>query len=376
VRGPKNNLVAFAAAVVLACATLQAGLSAAEEVNPAAIPWEHIEAYASGKIDQNPFVPGAKIQLPQPQPEKPKVEQPKAESKPGVKQKDPEQIAVLKRLVQKQYDEELKAAARLGLKQQFEMYLRFDKYDEAFKCLGAIQIDPKKYASEHRGDWLNYNIWTVGLMLNQRLPKGALDKFYQTWDQELDKPPAENGGWHHWYKQRKEYWASGDKIKDQLQELERQGETDGEALWTLVNLYNQQRPPSNVQFAVVLYRLREWFPEYQHIKSGDAQWLLIMRLWQLHLWEQAEAEINLQLERWPNQASSKDGEAAWHLAHAFKQQAYEIGKNNAGYEKAKEALQLFQNFQRKYPKSPHNQQQQHNRPGSNNCSDQIGEINN
>jgi len=379
VRGPNADGWMWAGAALL---TLLAGSAAAEEFDPAKIPWEQIEAWAQEKSDANPFRLGAQPPPNQPapppkEPKKPEPEPPKKlepdapvrpeyTPRPGVRRPDPLQVQTLRQKALAEMEDDVKEALRRkDMRRAFDNYFRNDQYDNAMQVLMQVAQDPKKYADEHNGPWLYENFWQTGVLTRNRMPQPHLDKAFQDWESRIEKRDKDPN-WMNWFNGQKDYFTNSAKYLAQVQELEIKGDTDPESLWQACERLNQNRPPSNMRCVVNLIKLREWFPDYGRVMSGEVQWRMVERIYHgLRVWEIAADEAKAMIERHPKNGNVTGGEAFWRRAESLYNQGNSMPRGVKAYELWEEARRIYQNMPRAFPqhysvKDP--RQQQHGPP--------------
>src|SRR6185436_18289978 len=98
------------------------------------------------------------------------------------------------------------------------------------------------------------------------------DVAFKDWDQKINHD-EKNQGWMNWYNGNKEYFTNSAKVLQQVQDLDQKGDVDGNALWQMSDMFQQEHPPSGIRHAVSLYKLRDWYTDsHQQVQSGEVQW--------------------------------------------------------------------------------------------------------
>lgn len=354
-------------AMILAAAWASPRLAAAEEFDPAKVPWDQIEAWAAGKSEQNPFKPGAAAAPgPQPQPppaktqslpEQPKKTDPEPPPKsdwtprPGARRPEPSSVLQFKQKAAIQLDDDVKDANRKkDLRQLYELYFRHDQYEMAMQVLVQIAQDPKRFPGEHSGPWLSEKYWQTGLLTRPRAPQATLDRMFQDWDQKIPHNDKDQG-WVNWYNTTKEYFTNSAKVVAHMQDLDVKGDVDAQALWQVCESYQQGRPPSTHRYIIQLYKLRDWFGDsFNQAQNGEVQWRLFDHLYNwLRMHELAAEEAKVLIERYPQHWSVKNGDAFWGRAEALNNLGYSLPRGVKAYEIWEEARKIYLFIQNRFP---------------------------
>jgi hypothetical protein len=358
---------------------------------PPEIPWDTIEAWAGGNaIPEGPKVadagkksdakaPEKATAAPGPAAGKPDPATPPAPvtppqevkpawiaPKPGEHRAEPSQCAEIRTLFLR-HAELLadRAEKSREYERAFTWYYRMERYSNAFNELVNMRQDPKHFASKDY--WIKEKWFETGCVMPQSpVSHQDLETLFNEWKtaklarmKEAESKPDYNKdskNWENWdISMREKMYTEKPTLMEFLLKREQSGEADPAILWELCTRYGSEHPAHPLRYMTVLYKLREWFPDYEKVKSGEVQWRIVTVLAdQLDLHKEWADEAHAIQEKYPKYSAVTGGDALWYEAAGRKEQAEENRPKKEQIEIWRESKRLFVDFQQKFPASSHN----------------------
>jgi len=329
---------------------------AAEEVP---IKFDDIKVWA--KTDPKPEPPKADPKV-DPKPPEVKPEPPKpawVPSRPGERRPLPDSLRDKERhLIQDARDSLENAKAEINRTKNWEfgvgMAWEAEQYDLAMQYLSFIPQE-RKYKDNHDhgpdSTWFFECYWSLGLLAQNKPSPELIKGAYLKWEEKA-QAGAPDGNW---LKSRQVFYKEFAKIEQEIKDLDIKGDGDPNALWMIVDKYYWPGLPSaNVHCTMALYKLREWYPNFAMVESGEVQWRICDRLHHhLRNYDDAMKEMKLVMERWPKFGQVQGGEASW----LYALELIWTGKDPRAPHKdlVIQGITVLENFQKNYGKHGANQ---------------------
>ncbi|MCW8132754.1 MAG: hypothetical protein KIS92_20580 [Planctomycetota bacterium] len=358
-RSPSRALWAAGLFALLAVAGAHA-----EDFDPAKVPWDQIEAWASGKSPDNPWKPGAKPSPPKPPPAEPKKPDPappepaKPEPKPDPKpdpavknptrHAEPPQIAMVRQKAMAYLEDEIRDAMRFkDYNRMYNAHFRHDQFDLALQDLIQVASDPKRWPNENNGTTVCGGFWQCALLAKARPNPASVDKAFQQWEQRHN---TKDQNIQNYVNAMKDYYTNAQKYLSQVADLEAKGDSDPNAFWQVIDRFQNDRPHGNLRYVAVLYRMRDWYPEHEQVANGEVEWRIFDRLHHhLCVFDMAAEEARILIEKYPKHWSVSGGEAYWKLGESLHWHANSLPKNAKAFEIYEEARRAYMAYQQKFP---------------------------
>ena len=359
-----------------------------DELDPAQVPWEQIEAWALAKTEKNPFrnhpdANGKELATTSPAAVSPDpktvkgpatterppdaVAQPDAKpayvSVPGRRRQEPQVCGEVRRKVKMVMEERLKTAIQYKrLSEAWDFCFRMEEYERSVEYLWLMLQDSKRWQEQRDDGWIKGRLWETALLLPKNRPSlEQIGLHFEEWrkksQERLDRM-ENNIGWVRTQKdnevrafKKQEAYYKGDSkdLAEVFKDLESRGDADPAALAELCARLSDHRPFAPMRYACVLYKLREWFPDAALVKSGEVQARLLFLLDRdLYLYKEAAEEGDRLMEANPEHQTVTGGDAMWYTAENRVRQGNEMPKRS-GTDVWSEARKLFQEYQKKYP---------------------------
>jgi hypothetical protein len=357
---------------------------------PVEVSWDAIETWAAaggepakvaeaspaGKGDAK--TPDVKAPGPAPLPEPAKPQW--TPQRPGMRRPEPAQISEVRQAfaIKGVYSAERAEKSR-DYERAFLLYDRLQRYQQAAQQLLMMKNDQKRYA--WRELWIKEKWIELGLLLGQS--RQDMDAAFKDFKEARlaknaeiqDKGARERDMYD--LNQREEMLNAKPTLPEFLIKREVAGDGDPAALWDLSGRLSGDRPHDPLRHISVLYKLREWYPDFEHVKGGEVQWRLACDLaGRLELNKEAADEAHALCENYPKHNSVLNGDALWmecehrrflgtELDSKSKSQAIEVWRV---------ARDKYKEFQAKYPNNGHNHA---NRPGNpkSECQEHLEDLN-
>jgi hypothetical protein len=262
----------------------------------------------------------------------------------------------------------------------FTIYERLQRYQQAAGQLVAMKNDPKRYAN--RDTWIKEKWIEIGLLLSPP-PRQELEGPFKEWkearlagnSQIQDKGAKDRDLYD--INQREEMFNAKPTLQEFLTKREAAGDGDPAALWDLSIRLSGDHPHDPLRHISVLYKLREWYPDFEQVKSGEVQWRLTGDLaWRLELNKEGADEAHFFCETWPKHNAVVSGDALWTECEYRRFQGNELDSKSKSQaiDVWRVARDKYKEFQAKYPGNGHNHA---NRPGNpkSECQEHLEELN-
>lgn len=394
----------------------------AEELDPAKIPLNLLNSWASGKMEWQEMADRATGKIkPEPKKTEPKKTQtpeksdPKQAKKPekkpswtprpGQRRREPKVCNTMRGLFGMAYSFDFPKVQGDEPK-AYDFYRRFDRYDQAYVTAVSLYSHPKhdRYRKHQRYGDLERKVWEAAMLTKSSVSFSKIEPIVTEYSKKLATyhriRAAQDENWaigHYkksedYRKKRVEYYKTDAKnLKTILKDLEKKGDGDAESLWQLCLRYGDGRPFSPVAYTIMLYRLRDWHPDHPQVKSGEVQWRIVSNLdrwtdaarrastcpkhkhnhWRT-FYEIVGNEAETLIKKWPKNYHTTYGNALWYLAEARRKQGYETTYSQS---KAvwKTALEKTKEFQRTKPK--HSRNHKHPQTNLSDAMRRVGELN-
>ncbi|MCZ7644669.1 MAG: hypothetical protein M5U26_05185 [Planctomycetota bacterium] len=373
-------------ALLLAACLAAAGSGAALRAGEAKVSWADVERWAQGgdapkpEPKADPKREPAPEPKPDPGPAKPKPPEPDAPPDenawkrpyPTTRRDEPPDWKLLNAkwppLVR---EREENCKKYNDLSGYIDLYRDFDQYDKLLQYLMEKIANPKVMQNKDQMRELCELFWKAALVSPSSVDAQMLQNAYEQWKQ---RESSRFEGWDAWMKKQEELYKKGRGIRKEIQDLEFQGDESPEPLWNLAEAFRDDLPPSRLIQVRVLFKLRAWFPKYHAVRSGEVQRRIVNLLhYDLRLPEDAIPEARTMLEEFPKHAWTKNGDAMWTLAEALKDQGYASQQNHAKAQTFwKEALQTYEEFQKRH--GPHSNNQPGPNAGPSSSAQRVSEL--
>ena len=298
-----------------------------------------------------------------PEPPAPPPPDPKAQwtaPHPGEHRPEPAQIAEIRAAFGKKVEV---LADRAEKSKDFErawmLFYRGERYLEAINQLMTMKNDPKHFPNREayiKEKWLE----TCVMMVPQ--PRAQIDTLFKEFKdprvEQAKKEPNKDAQARMLddLKTAEDVVNMKPNASEFLIKREAAGETDANVLWELSQRYNRDLPHWPLRHMSVLYKLREWFPEFEPVKSGEVQWRLANVLsHQLELNKEAADEAHFMCDIWVKNPEVLNGEALWIECEYRRLQGEQDSHSRKDQLEAwRIARDKYKDFQTKYYTNPHN----------------------
>lgn len=357
-----------------------AGLMAAEPPTPPRVPWNDIEAWAmSGpaqpagadsaekppvKTASAPVVPDA------PPPTTPPTET--GTGRPVDRKRTPPAWTERHNQISIVMASRLKATTTSQHNQLYEIHYLMEQYEKALTYLVAMLKEPRKWTREDASGWLAGRVWETGLLKGGTLNADAVKKYYDEWvvkersrlvQQAEVLRPASLKWQEQFFEAHQTYFKTTQNIADLIRKKEQEGESNPAALWEMCDRFHNQHPDAPVVYLRFLYKLREWYPEFDAVKKGTVQQHIAHALAgnRLRLYKEAAEEMEMLLEKWPQADSSINGYGNYFAGRFWQyhgdavKAAQERNALRDAHDAWQKALTHAQKVQKDFPKCPLNE---------------------
>ncbi|MFH0938601.1 MAG: protein kinase [Planctomycetota bacterium] len=269
---------------------------------------------------------------------------------------------------------------------------RLEQYDQALNYLGHMLSEPKRWEQKMKESWFNQKLWETAILARNQPPQELLEKFFNNWKEQmladikaLPKPWTDEN----WVKaesqrrqsdlaKREAYFRTFPTLRAELVQLENDGEDNPKALWELCIRFGEKRPYAPLHYARVLYKLREWYPDFKHVTNGDVQYRLMDCLSDdlspssIPLSKDAGDEAIILIDKYSAYPRVTNGDALWILANNRSRQDYQNKNNKEMAAILMEAKNLYKKFSKNYEKHWANRPNQHTQKSI--CQDHLRDL--
>jgi hypothetical protein len=374
-RTTKNKLLP----VVLTCVCCAGAL--AGEARPD-VSWDQIEDWAMGdavsialgpktepaKPDPKVLASPAKPEPPKPEPAKPEPPQeakavippPKSTSRRA----EPREIAEIKgKFLQRATPRLIKSDADRAYDQSFDIAYKMENYGKAMETLKIIAADKRLQMKENY--FRDTDVWVAGKICETGLISGqmqtaSLEACIKIWKDKAQKAVEDmkqNGNARNdiprdaaQIQKREEFYRNFSALQEENKRLELAGEDNPKYLADLAwKLYDQGLPAHPMRYLAQLYKMREWYPDFEYVKSGEVQ-VRIAKMLGNELWLSAEAaqEGIVAQEKFQQHGAVVSGDICWLIADNWQKMANEQKTNRDAMEYFTKAKTYYELFQKKY----------------------------
>jgi hypothetical protein len=351
------------------------------------VSWEAIEAWASGNPEPAPAPAPTKTEPAKadpkpadPKPADPKpVEPPAAEPKalpalkPGEHRTEPKQIALARDKFLKTWPKQAEAAEnKRDWDNGWRWEYKFEHYPQALQDLYHM-MDDKRYKNIIQ-DGTAYDKMLMTNHVCPQIQRTTIDKMMAEWkagqmsvikDRENADPnykPREKQDLdtiakrEAFHQESIKLTESGTPLLESLRKQEVAGEQDPKLLWDLAQRFNENAPFGPLHYMSVLYKLKEWYPDLDVVKSGEVQWRLVKVLADdLQIYKETADEAEYMCENYPKYGSVREGEALWIEAENRRLQGDVESPKSAQLPIWYKAREKYKEFRDKYPRHHCNQ---------------------
>jgi len=363
-------------AVSLGLLLLSGALGAEEK--PARVPWTKIEAWVSAgekapptatEIATQPSPEPKKTATTTPKPPSPEVTEPKKPESPIVRTTDrtkpPEAWTKRYREITGIMGKRLVSTTQPI--QLFNINYLMEKYGQASGHLTSM-TKGRMYKQQIDNGWIAGRMWETALLMGSDR-KEWLDRYYSEW---VKKETQRIETLEEWrakssrkrFSQRKKYYAECKNIAELIKQKEKEGESDPNALWEMCQrFYPNGTPHVPIVHLRFLYKLREWYPDFKHVKNGDVQEQIAHALadqqdggndyLRLSMYRAATEEFDKLIAEYPDADIAR---ARYHAGRYWMYYGDQLRHKDR--KKAREAWQTslkhFYKLQKDFPKHPYN----------------------
>jgi hypothetical protein len=401
----EKNSALLAVTVAIACAGARAG-----DARPD-VPWDTIEDWALGdqvsisiggktepKPDPKVLTSPAKPEGPKPEPGK--EAPPPATAEPRIipppkstsRRAEPRDFTEYKaKFLQRAVQRLTKADADRNYEQCFDIAYKMENYGKAMEALNHMREDKRLLIKEN---WYrDTDVWIAGKMCETGLMSGqlqaaALDTYIKTWKDKALKAVDDmkqngfgrNDVWRDaaGVQRREDFYRNYAAVVEENKKMELAGEDNAKFLAELgFRLWDEGRPTHALRYLSILLKLREWFPDFDHVKNGEVQ-VRIARVLSndFGLYREAADEATVAQEKFQSHAGVASGEICWIIADNWQKLANEQKTNREALEYFKQSKTYYEMYQRKYGSAANNKPG--NGPGNDNrteCQKRLDDVN-
>ena len=246
--------------------------------------------------------------------------------------------------------------------QAFDLAYKMENYGKCVEIISRMLQD-RRYAHRDTEIWAAGKMWEIGLLSGQ-MSAQTLEFHFKNWKERALKAIEEGkfvrGDVPHQAAQVQarevlyRSWSQG--LSEDLKKMEAAGEDNPKFLWDLLIRYGDEARPSRpLQCMILLLRLREWHPEFEHVKSGEVQTRLASLLWeQFNMPLESTEEARLAMDKFSKHPEVLAGDMCWIAAESSRQAGFEQKTNREGLEYFKQAKVWYETYQKKFGIGQHN----------------------